>query len=114
MWDLLEKLRLLLVKLQDLLKQKPVEVPILVKVKSKAWCGGTIQDRQAMMDLAKKVCLEENLNEQLTKDLLATIWGESGWNQYCENTITHDFGLCQFSERYYFPLLGRNERYDCL
>lgn len=71
------------------------------------WCEGAMADRKAMETLALKICKQEGLPVYgkapwgLGDDLLATIWGESGWNQWCVNTRTHDYGLCQFSAVYY-------------
>lgn len=107
----LSLLKLLLELLKKQLEEtptviKPVEkpvYPILFKVKSIAWCGGDIEDRKKMFALAKQVCLEEKLSEKMTEDLLATIYGESGFNQYCINETSKDYGICQFSIRYYLP-----------
>lgn len=49
----------------------------------------------------KAICLEEKLDTITTTNLIATIWGESGWNPYCINHTTKDYGLCQFSAIYY-------------
>jgi hypothetical protein len=84
--------------------------PVIIKPKTleeimakypHGWCEGNLEDRRAMMALKNKVCREEGLSLELTADLHATIWGESGWNQYCVNTDSKDYGLCQFSLRYY-------------
>lgn len=81
----------------------PPHPPELYDLKghSPDWCGGNIVDRRAMYKLAGEVCAREGLSEALTEDLLATVWGESGWNQWCVNKKTLDFGLCQFSIKYY-------------
>ena len=89
----------------DVLPPKPVPPKLTAGVDLKghsfAWCGGTLAERRAMYSLAKKICMEEKLSAVLTRHLLATIWGESGWNQYCLNTSnrngTTDYGLCQFN-----------------
>lgn len=65
------------------------------------WCEGTLSDRRAMYALAEKVCAREGLTPELTEDLLSTVWGESGWNQWCVNHKTFDYGIAQFSARYY-------------
>jgi hypothetical protein len=78
--------------------EKPVEKPV---VHSKAWCGGSMEERRAMFQMAQRVCKEENVSHEMTLDILATIWGESGFNQWCVNEQTKDYGICQFSERYY-------------
>lgn len=70
------------------------------------WCGGTVEERRAMMMLKNKVCKEEGLSLSLAADLHATVWGESGWNQWCQNMTTKDYGLCQFSQRYYLVEYG--------
>lgn len=77
----------------------PVVVPVVVH--SKAWCGGTYEERMEMYHLAKTVCVAEGIIGQDSLDMLATIFGESGYNRWCENQKTFDYGLCQFSKRYY-------------
>ncbi len=54
-----------------------------------------------MLTLAQRICVEEKLSPQMTQDLLLTIYGESGFNQWCINLTTFDYGLCQFSKIYY-------------
>ena len=70
------------------------------------WAAGTLEERKAMFQLAVRVCQEEEVTEQMTRDLLLTIAGESGFNQWCENRQTYDYGLCQFSKRYYLKEYG--------
>ena len=74
------------------------EVPV---VHDDSWCGGPLADRLAMYDLAVRVCKEEGLFPSMTRDLLATVYGESGWNQWCVNHNTKDYGIAQFSAKYY-------------
>lgn len=95
---------------------EPVHVPPETpKVHSKAWRGGTMAERKAMYQLAMKVCAEEGLDKLQSKllpgytlraDMIVTIEGESGFNQWCENLHTFDYGLCQFSKRYYLVEYG--------
>lgn len=79
----------------------------VAKVYPTGWCEGTLEDRKAMYALALTVCKEEGLPVNgkapwgLGDDMLATIWGESGWNSHCVNAKTKDYGLCQFSARFY-------------
>ena len=54
-----------------------------------------------MYKLAQRVCAEEKLTAQMTENVLATIWGESGFNQWCINHQSFDYGIAQFSKRYY-------------
>lgn len=73
---------------------------------STAWAGGKLDERRAMYALALRVCKEEGLTPKMTKDLLLTIAGESGFNQWCVNhnkNGTTDWGLCQFND-------GKNEK----
>lgn len=84
-------------------KVEPIEPMTKPKeIHSIDWCGGKLEDRKAMYALALKVCADEKMSLTLTKDLLATVWGESGWNQWCENhgnkNGSADFGLCQFND----------------
>lgn len=66
-----------------------------------AWRGGTLTERKAMYALAEKICKEEKLTPVMTKDLLLTVYGESGFNAWCINTQSFDYGVAQFSKRYY-------------
>lgn len=68
---------------------------------SPAWCGGTLEDRKNMLALARRVCQEEGLTKPMTEDLLLTVYGESGFNQWCINLKSLDFGIAQFSHVYY-------------
>ena len=70
---------------------------------SPAWCGGTLEERKEMFRLAKKVCAEEGLSDSLTRDVLLTIAGESGFNPWCVNLQSLDYGIAQFSIKYYLP-----------
>lgn len=72
-----------------------------VLVNDERWCGGSMAERQRMFELAKRVCIEEGLFPSMTKDLLATVYGESGFNPECVNTQSLDYGVAQFSARYY-------------
>lgn len=74
------------------------------------WCAGTLEERNTMYalthDAAVSVGLDklssgQNPGYTLLDELLATIMGESGFNQWCINTDSLDYGLCQFSHRYY-------------
>lgn len=110
---MLKKIENFLIRLLDILKKekesyiKPVievkkeEQKVVDVIRSKAWCGGLLEDRKKMFALAKRICKEEKLSEQMTKDLLATIYGESGFNQWCVNESSKDYGICQFSIKYY-------------
>lgn len=77
-----------------------IEAPKPV-VHSKAWCGGSYAERMDMYYLAKTVCAQEKLSAEMTRDLLATIMGESGYNRWCVNDRnkngTVDYGICQFN-----------------
>lgn len=79
---------------------QPVPTPSPA-VHSKDWCGGPLADRLAMYSLAQQVCGRKGLKADMTEELLATIYGESGFNQWCENhkntNGSADFGLCQFN-----------------
>lgn len=65
------------------------------------YADGTLAERKAMYQLASRVCDEEKLTPTMKRDLLLTIGGESGFNQWCVNHSSKDYGLCQFSARYY-------------
>lgn len=96
----------------------PHETPSIVH--SIKWCGGTIAERREMYDLAMKICAEEGLDSlpstllphyTLRADVLATIHGESGFNRWCENRTTFDYGLCQFSEHFYLKEYNMTPQY---
>ncbi len=69
------------------------------------WCGGNLADRRAMFILANRVCQEEGLSISMTADLRGTVWGESGWNQWCINDKntngSADYGIAQFNSNTY-------------
>lgn len=78
---------------------------------SHAWRGGTIEERKAMFQLANELGKAQELHKFKSKilpdthtlldDYLATIEGESGFNAWCVNTQSLDFGVAQFSIKYY-------------
>ena len=68
---------------------------------SYVWCGGSLEKRKEMYKMASQVCDEEKLTPVMKQDLLLTIFGESGFNPECVNPTSFDYGLCQFSKRYY-------------
>lgn len=79
------------------------------------WCAGPLEERKAMYDLARKVGMEHGLHTVASKgnagytlldDMLAVIKGESGFNSYCVNTNTKDYGIAQFSAKYYLKEYG--------
>ena len=76
---------------------KPPETPIKRDIR---WRGGALADRLAMYEMINRVCKE--LAPELTRDIQATIAGESGWNQWCENhnnkNGTADYGIAQFND----------------
>lgn len=80
---------------------KPKKLVAGVYVTDEKWCGGGMEIRQKMFELAKRVCIEEGLFPSMTKDLLATVYGESGFNPECVNPQSLDYGVAQFSARYY-------------
>jgi hypothetical protein len=65
------------------------------------YAAGSLDDRARMCHLAATICDDLRLPKFLKEDLLQTIAGESGFNQWCVNNTTKDYGLCQFSARYY-------------
>ena len=61
-------------------------------------------DESGKLDLVQKVkniCKTNGLTDQMAIDVCRTIWAESGWNPNCVNPTTGDYGLCQFSQKYY-------------
>ena len=80
---------------------KPLTLEEVMMAHPYGWAKGSLENRRAMLQLANRVCKEEGLSISMTADVRATIWGESGWNQYCVNTQSKDYGLCQFSKKYY-------------
>lgn len=87
------------------MNQDPEPVTMVAGVNTKGhphgWCQGTLEHRKEMYALAKKICQEENLFPSMTRDLLLTVYGESGFNQWCINTDSKDYGIAQFSIKYY-------------
>lgn len=74
-------------------------------VHSKAWRGGSLEERKDMYQLANRVCDEEGLFPSMKRDLLLTCAGESGFNQWCENHNNRngsvDYGIMQFNSATY-------------
>lgn len=85
------------------MNQDPITMVSGVNTKGNphGWCEGTLAHRRAMYALAKKICQEEGLYPSMARDLLLTVYGESGFNQWCINTQSKDYGVAQFSVRYY-------------
>lgn len=79
----------------------PLSLQQIMQYHDYKWCGGKVEDRRAIYQLAMRICKEEGLGIAMTADLLATIWGESGFNQWCVNTQSKDYGVAQFSFKYY-------------
>ena len=87
---------------------KPLETSIKRDIR---WRGGKLEDRLAMYDMVNRVCAE--LAPELTKDIQATIAGESGWNQWCINEKSKDYGIAQFSAYYYLKEYKMTPEYAC-
>lgn len=88
---------------------KPPETPIIKR--DIRWRGGALADRLAMYEMVNRVCAE--LAPELTKDIQATIAGESGWNQWCINEKSKDYGIAQFSAYYYLKEYKMTPDYAC-
>lgn len=115
MKTILQKLYELLAKLLPLVEsQKKQEVidnvplptePIIPKETPKshstAWAVYPSDLKLELIGEVRKICVDVGLSQSLTQDLIYTIQAESGWNPFCENTRTFDYGLCQFSKKYY-------------
>ena len=94
---------------------KPEPVTMIAGVNTRghahAWRGGTMEERKAMYRLAVEIGKAEGLHtfkskilpdtHTLLDDYLATTEGESGFNAWCVNTQSLDFGVAQFSIKYY-------------
>ena len=94
---------------------KPEPVTMVANVNTRGhdhkWRGGTIEERKAMFALANEIGKAQELHKYKSKilpdthtlldDYLATIEGESGFNQWCINTQSLDYGIAQFSIKYY-------------
>lgn len=80
-------------------------------VRDHAWRGSGIEHRKEMYNLAVEIGKANGLHtfkskllpdtHTLLDDYLATIEGESGFNQWCINFQSKDYGIAQFSARYY-------------
>ena len=80
-------------------------------IRDNGWRGSGIAHRKEMYKLALEIGMAEGLNSYKSKllpdthtlldDYLATIEGESGFNQWCINFQSKDYGIAQFSARYY-------------
>lgn len=94
--------RLLTGQLEDITpKPIPAETPVEPKPTPEPMPEETLQD------MARRVCKEVGLTTNMTRDLMATIHGESGWNprargiNYKKGTkivLSTDWGLCQFND----------------
>ena len=110
----------IMVWLKSLFAKKTIPVPIVIPtppapvIHSIAWCGGDLTERQAMFSLAQTVAKNMILGSEITEEFLATIWGESGFNQWCENqnknskgeVVSTDFGIAQLNDYWYLKPLG--------
>lgn len=78
--------------------QDPVVAPVApVVVHPDGFAAGTLEERRAMFAMASRVCDEEGLSATLKRDVLLTIAGESGFNKWCKNNTTKDYGIAQFN-----------------
>lgn len=59
----------------------------------------------------RQICKTQGLTSGEEQELIATIQGESGFNPYCVNESSKDYGLCQFSARYYLKEYGMTPDY---
>ena len=53
---------------------------------------------------AREICQELGLTQDQENDLIATMWCESGMNQYAQNANTDgttDYGICQLNSYWY-------------
>lgn len=83
---------------------QPVWTPINewdIENKSIAWAIYPADLKLKLIGEVRKICASVGLSQSMTQDLIQTIQAESGWNVNCENTRTFDYGLCQFSKKYY-------------
>lgn len=78
---------------------KPPEAP--TSPPSKEWGKCSEADKMALIPQIKGICKKNRLTDQMTIDIICTIWAESGLNKFCVNETTGDYGLCQFSKKYY-------------
>ncbi len=86
----------------DALPYKYVRKGMYIPVpSSEAFSDYPDTEKKKLIAHAKRICEEKKLSKELTDNLVATVWGESGWNPNCVNRQTDDWGLCQFSRRYY-------------
>lgn len=71
----------------------------------RGWRQGSLEERRKMFLLASAIAKEGGLGIARTAEYLATIAGESGWNQYCVNlgnrNGTGDYGIAQFNSATY-------------
>lgn len=139
MQDLLSKLYNLLSKLLPLVKKREVidNVPLPeptptpmpqwtpknewdVEIRSNKWTVYPADLKTKLIVEIRRICAEEKLDASQTQNLLCTIQGESGINPFCENLTTFDYGLCQFSQRYYLveykmtPLYAKEHPLECV
>ncbi len=122
MKTILAKLLELLEKLLPLVKKTEVidNVPIVptpqwtpvnewdVQNRSKKFGDYPLDKKKKLFIMARQVCLDKNLSPQMTAELLATIFGESFWNPFCQNenkvngkVVSTDFGLTQLNDFYF-------------
>lgn len=72
-----------------------------IENKSDKWSDYPIEKKARLIVKTREICMEQGLGMQATQQLLQTIMGESGFNVFCENKNTFDFGVAQFNQRTY-------------
>lgn len=89
------------------------ENPWLTPNPSKSWAKYPYEKKKLLIQEVRKICSEEKLLNQEVQELIATIQGESGFNPACVNEQSKDYGLCQFSQRWYLKEYKMTPQYAC-
>lgn len=91
----------------------PTEARWLIENPSTAWAVCPSDLKRKLIARTRDICYEEGLDVRQTKNLICTIQGESGFNPACVNEQTKDYGVCQFSARYYLVEYKMTPQYAC-
>lgn len=85
-----------------------------IQNRSKKFGDYPLDKKKKLYTMARQICLDKNLSPQMTAELLATIWGESSYNPFCQNenrrkdgtVASTDFGVAQLNDFYFLKPLN--------
>ena len=76
--------------------------------------------KEKLVARTREICQEVGLSTIETQQLVSTIQAESAFNPYCENKQTFDYGVAQFSRKYYLveykmtPQYAKEHPVECI